>query len=57
MAGMKVSSQIKLLIMINGVIKDIKKPVESLRRPEANENRYSKRHVISSHKHHPCYYN
>jgi hypothetical protein len=56
MGGMNVSDQIKLLNMVNGLIKDLKKPVESLRIPKAVKNRYSQCHVISRQKHHTYYY-
>jgi hypothetical protein len=56
MGGMNVPDQIKLLNMVNGLIKNLKKPAESLRISKAIENRHSQRHVISGRKHHTYYY-
>jgi hypothetical protein len=56
LGGMNVPDQIKLLNMVNGLIKNLKKPAESLRIPKAIEPRRSQLHVISGQKHHSCYY-
>jgi hypothetical protein len=56
MGGMNVSDQIKLLNMVNGLIKNLKKPTGSLRIPKAIQSRHSQCHFISGQKHYTCYY-